>query len=104
MKILAVDPGESNGYARLTLQPDKTITDPAIGTLKRREFYQELAKLVRGIDVIVAESFLVRPKNARLGNFDWNQMPASQVIGALDFLSIQLSIPLVLQPPSIKPI
>jgi hypothetical protein len=103
MKILAVDPGEHNGYAVLTLNDEKRIVDPRIGTLLRLPFYKELSLLVRGVNVIVAEDFLVRPRNAKKGDFDWNPVPAAQVIGALEFLATNLAIPIVRQQPSIKP-
>jgi hypothetical protein len=105
MRILAVDPGESNGWCILELQPDKRIKLINYGTDKKMDFYSRLSNLTQSIDydVIVAEDFKVRPGYAKQGAFDWNRMPAPQVLGVLEFLSVVHKIPFVLQQPSLKP-
>jgi hypothetical protein len=67
-------------------------------------FYEWLEKELPPIDLMVVEDFKIRPNEARRGTFDWNQMVAPKVIGALEYVASVLKIPLKLQQPSIKPV
>ena len=46
----------------------------------------ELSDHIKDSDLVIVESFLVRPKEARKGAFDYDPMETPQVIGALKLL------------------
>jgi hypothetical protein len=107
LRILAVDPGESNGWCLLDLNEDRTVHLVTFGTEKKLVFYRKLREWMQTdyeLDAVIAEDFKVRPINAKTGSFDWNRMPAPQVLGVLEFFAQSMTIPFVLQQPSIKPV
>ena len=100
--ILGVDPGKTTGLSLIEVI-EKKITLKMVRE-SRDETAVDWLDLLQEADVVVLEDFLVRPKNARTGSFDWNDMVAPRVIGAVTALSQVLHKKLVKQQPSIKPI
>ncbi len=100
--VLGIDPGKTTGLGLIE------VLAPSIKLKTMRESKDETAAdyldLLREADVIVVENFQVRPDKARTGSFDWNDMIAPQVIGAIRAVSASLGKTIVLQPPSIKPV
>ena len=102
MKILGVDPGKTTGLALIEIV-DRV---PHIRWMdESRDVtgldYKDKIQLV---DVVVMENFLVRPNKAKRGAFDWSDMVAPRVIGAVTSLAAQFDTKLVIQEPSIKPV
>lgn len=105
LRILAVDPGESNGWAILDYTAEGGIVPVATGTTRKEEFYKALdEKLLDSVNFLVVEDFTVRPNYAKSGAFDWDRMSACQVIGAIHFISTTRAIPMLLQSASVKPV
>jgi len=105
MILLAVDPGESNGYVKLRFNADSKVIDLLDGgTLLRTEFFQYLLDKIDDVVEFVVEDFRVRPHMAKAGAFDQNRMVACQVIGALEFRAYMVKAGFHLQPASIKPV
>lgn len=103
MRIFAVDPGESNGWCILEAVNRKACVI-SFGVEKRLDFYSRLEALFSDVDRVICEGWLTRPKDAKIGAFDWDSMPAAQVIGALECYSLMRGIPFVIQQPSMKPV
>jgi hypothetical protein len=80
-KILALDPGKTTGWACITVT-DKIIHLGQFGNCKDMELV-ELVPYIEDADVVVYESFYVRPDMAMSGKFNWSEMPALKVIGSL---------------------
>lgn len=100
-RILAIDPGVSNGYALIQVEFEPLeLWLLKIGTLKESELFELVQDLQ--FDEMVVEAFRNRPQQARKGAFDWASNETSQVIGALKLLAAQKKIPLVLQEPAQK--
>ena len=102
MIILGVDPGKTTGLAMIQVEEKK------ISLLATRESKDTTAldflDWIQQSDVVVVESFYVRPKKARTGAFDWDQMIAPQVIGSVTTLTKSQGKVLQMQPPGIKPV
>jgi len=100
--ILGIDPGKHTGLGMIEVIEDK------IHLRTMRESLDvtctDYLDLLGQADVIVVEDFLLRPTKAREGAFDWNNMVAPRVIGAITAQLAGLKKPLVLQQPSIKPV
>lgn len=104
MKILAIDPGKTTGWAQIDLESNKKITLCPFGTTKDTEL-TELIPQIRESGIIVYEAWLTRPKHLQRGAFDWDPMITPQVIGSLKTLCKVLGKPVpVEQQPSIKPV
>ena len=80
-KILALDPGKTTGWATITVH-DKHISLGQFGNSTDMELVS-LSQQIQDADVIVYESFYVRPDMAMSGKFNWQEMPALKVIGSL---------------------
>lgn len=94
MKLLALDPGQSNGWA---IYKDGAID--SFGTLQwEAEFLDWFME--QDPDIIVAEDYIIRPK-AYDHNFD--KGVALQVLGAVKLHARRLGVPVVLQQPALKP-
>jgi len=102
MKILGCDPGKTTGLGMIEVD-GKTIKLVSMRESKDVTCSDYL-DLLQEADQIVLEGFLTRPKNARAGNFDWDDMVAPRVIGAVTALAHAFQKPLVIQQPAIKPV
>lgn len=100
--ILAIDPGGTTGWAYVKLQDRKCVL-LQFGKTKD-PMLKELHPYLDESDYFVVEDFQVRPNKAREGAFDWDRMETPKVIGAAEMLADLKGVPLVLQPPSIKPV
>lgn len=84
MRILALDPGVSTGFASLDTQLKNPLV--GIGVWKpREELWSELETYTHNLfDVIVIENYTNRPKSA--GGFDhtWDQGATHRVIGGIE--------------------
>lgn len=107
MRILALDPGQHNGYGILRTLENRTIMVERFGVLEKEDFYEQLPDLIsengNKVDVVVVEDFKTRPNKARVGAFDWSQMVAPKVIGAIEFACHLWVVDMVLQQPAVKP-
>lgn len=103
MILLGIDPGGTTGWAQAELQEDMEIKPINFGESKDITG-QELIPMIDGSDIIVVENFLIDPRYARSGAFDYDDMIAPQVIGAIRTLCSQRDKEIVLQPASIKPV
>lgn len=104
MRLLGVDPGESVGWCLIDYTREFGIVPVLTGTYKREEFYKNLNEnLIPQTNFIVCEDFAVRPNYARSGAFDWDRLPACKVIGALEYVTANSAIPMLLQSASVKP-
>ena len=103
MKILGIDPGRTTGWAMLTFNDKGINTTLNFGETKDLNLL-EIQNRIEEADQVVYESFLLRPKQARKGSFDWDPMETPQVIGSLKLLCRQLGKPIAEQNPSIKPV
>lgn len=101
MKILGFDPGKTTGWAMMEVE-NKKILPLNLGQDKDMSMRQQIEN-IKSADLVVIEDFLVDPKFARKGAFDYNDMPASQVIGSLKTLCEMSDKKFVLQGASVKP-
>jgi hypothetical protein len=81
VRILAIDPGKTTGWATITVEDNKIYLG-VFGNSTDMELI-ELKDLIESSDVIVYEGFWVRPDMAKAGHFNWDEMPALKVIGSL---------------------
>lgn len=102
MIVLGIDPGKVTGWA-LVKTEDKKMSPMNFGH-SRDQTALELQPQIEKAEIVVIESFLVRPKNARRGAFDYDDMVAPRVIGAVTTLATLLGKQVVMQPASIKPV
>lgn len=101
--LLGVDPGKTTGWAQAELGDDKVIKPINFGeTLDPTGL--ELFDFMKESDFIIVESFLIDPRYARSGAFDYDDMIAPQVIGSLKTLAAQIGKEIVTQPSSVKPV
>jgi hypothetical protein len=105
MEIVAgFDPGLTTGFAIISIS-GKKITPVRVGEIKNGlKGLQEFNTILSEVNHVAIEGFLVRPKNARQGSFDWDPMIAPQVIAQLRTLCELSSLPYKIQQPSIKPV
>lgn len=89
--ILAVDPGDTTGWAILSMQG--ILAD--MGQVKLDKLHDFLDSLV-DIDTIVIENFRVRPGV----NFSWSELATIQVIGAFGYKAHLLKAKFVKQEPA----
>lgn len=100
--ILGVDPGKHTGLGMIQVVDKKIIPVTILESLDVT--CMEYLNLLEQADVIVVENFLVRPTNAKSGSFDWSDMVAPRVIGAITAQAAMLGKKIHLQEPSIKPV
>jgi hypothetical protein len=103
VKIFAIDPGKTTGWANIEVK-DKEIQLGIFGITKDTTLV-ELIPNIKEADVVIYEAWLTRPKHLQRGAFDWDPMITPQVIGSLLTLCKALERPVpVRQQPSIKPV
>jgi hypothetical protein len=103
MRIFAIDPGKSTGWAEIYLE-DKLIKLSEFGVTKDTTLVELIPK-IKSADHLVYEAWLTRPKHLQRGAFDWDPMITPQVIGSFLTLCKALEKPVpVKQQPSIKPV
>ena len=101
--LLGIDPGKTTGWAQAELGEDRIIKPTNFGeTLDPTGL--ELLEMMKESDYIIVESFLVDPRFARSGAFDYDAMIAPQVIGSLKTLAAQIGKEIAMQPSSVKPV
>jgi hypothetical protein len=103
MKLLGIDPGKHIGWAVVSVSPEKKMVVHSLGVSEDLTL-DELSDHIKDSDLLIIESFLVRPKEARKGAFDYDPMETPQVIGALKLLCHLYKKPFVEQNPSVKPV
>ncbi len=93
--ILALDPGESTGWALGT--DERAIRG---GTCKRNHL--EVAQLIKDErpDIIVLERFNLYPGMAK--SLAWNSFYPCEVIGVIKYMAMSMGITIVEQAPSVK--
>jgi hypothetical protein len=97
IKITALDPGKTTGWAVIYVK-DKTVTLGPFGETKDMTLV-DIKEHLQNATVVLYEGFWIRPDKSRQGSFDWNQMPAPQVIGSLLTLCKLFEVPVVKQQP-----
>ena len=102
-KVLGLDPGKTTGVALILIE-NQVIKPPLYFGECKDTTLLEIGELFLAADVVVIEDFKTRPKKARQGAFDWDDMVAPQVIGAAKVLAAQYKTPWVLQQPALKPV
>lgn len=103
MLLLGIDPGGTTGWAKAELDEDHIIRPVDFGETTDPTGI-ELMPFLQEADRIIVENFLIDPRYARSGAFDYDSMIAPQVIGSLKTLVSQIGKEIVLQPSSIKPV
>jgi hypothetical protein len=103
MKLLGIDPGKHIGWAVVSVSPEKKMLVHEFGVSMDLTL-DELSDHIKDSDLLIIESFLVRPKEARRGAFDYDPMETPQVIGALKLLCHLYGKRFVEQNPSVKPV
>lgn len=88
MKLLAIDPGESMGWAifnsnKLIAYGTEKLSKPDMPELFEWLTYPGEDTVIDNIDVLVIERYIMRPKSAGGFNHDWNSGFTLQVIGGL---------------------
>lgn len=101
--ILALDPGKNTGWGMIRVADGRTLPTGQLGVCLDQTLLELEPQFVEA-DLIVCESFEVRPKLARAGAFDWDPMETPQVIGAMKALAKRLNKKVVMQSPSVKPV
>jgi hypothetical protein len=96
LRILAVDPGSTTGYAVIEEGQVATFGSPT-GQDEIWQWYEWIED--QYFDVFVIEDFRIRPGV----NFSWSQLFPIQVIGALKYLAWKKGAEIVIQQASIKP-
>ena len=100
--IVGFDPGKTTGYAILSLK-DRKMTPLDFGE-STDETLQDLMPHIERSQIVVIEGFWINPQKARGGHFDYDDMIAPQVIGALQMKGRELGKDVHIQPSSIKPV
>lgn len=100
--ILGIDPGKRTGLGMIKVI-DKTIS---LHSMKESldVTCSDYLDLLQEADFVVVESFRVRPHEAKRGSFDWDDMVAPRVIGAIEAQLSNLKKKPIYQEPSIKPV
>ncbi len=95
MRLLALDPGESTGWA---IFQDAGIED--FGTLKKHEVEDWL--IDQKPDVVVVEDYKIRPN--KFNAHAWSSPYTLQLIGSIKTIFKMKGIQVILQQPSVKPV
>lgn len=107
MKVLAIDPGERVGWATFEVAaqspeggpPELTVVNHGIAFLK--DFALKYMKVVKDYDVVVYETFRLRPTSAKA--MIGNDFPVVQLIGMVKLGAwLHPQVKLVSQGPVIK--
>lgn len=104
-RALGIDPGKTTGYSLVVGDPatKKISATTEFGWMKD-ESIEEVRRIIEGgLDVVVCESFLVRPVKARAGHFDNSDMVAPRMIGKIELLCEMHGVDLHMQPAAVKP-
>lgn len=104
MKLLGIDPGKTTGWAILNLDEESRKLTPGVFGESTDESALEIQRLIQECDLVVIESFLLRPTYARKGKFDYDDMVAPRVIGAVQTLCKMNDTEYKMQPASVKPV
>jgi hypothetical protein len=102
-KLFGIDPGESTGWASVTLAETGVLKIVEFG-ISRDLTTHELSDQIADHDLMIVESFLVDPAMSRTGAFDHSDMKTVQVIGALKLQSRLHGTPIVEQSRTVKPL
>ena len=102
MKLLGLDPGKTTGWALVSLE-GRDLKPIDFGHDKEPSMVDQTSH-IKDADLVIIESFLVDPRYAKAGAFNYDDMIAPQVIGSLKTLCKMLDTPYVLQPASVKPV
>jgi len=103
-RVLALDPGGSTGWAVVHQDESRKTKVVDFGILRKDLTLTGIEHWFAKVDLVVCESFLTRPKEARTGAFDYDPMETSQVIGVAKVLARLHSVPIVEQSASVKPV
>ena len=101
--LLGIDPGKTTGWAVAELGENRRIVPKNFGH-STDPTGLELLEMMKESDYIIVEDFLVDPRFARSGAFDYDSMIAPQVIGSIKTLAAQVKKEIVMQPASVKPV
>lgn len=93
MRILAIDPGGTTGYA--VLEDGKPTH---MGQIDSSDILRWINSLTKP-DVLILENYRVRPGHKR-----WDETQPSQLIGAFKLKAAEWGIEPVMQEPAIKPV
>ena len=84
MTILGIDPGKTTGWATIRIE-DGRIRPGLVGTTTDMTLV-EIQEHIQEADVVVYEGWRTRPDMAKAGKFNWQTVPAEQVVGSLKTL------------------
>lgn len=101
--LLGIDPGKTTGWAMAELGDDRVIKPTNFGETSDTSAL-ELLPHIKEADIVIIESFLIDPRYARSGAFDYDDMIAPQVIGSIKTLCVQEKKEIAMQPSSVKPV
>lgn len=90
---MAFDPGDTTGYAKVEVEPDKEVWVLRKGTFPWPEGMDDAIRMSLDTDIVIAEDFIVR--QPLIGS----KIEAIKVIGVLEFV---VGHKLVLQQPAEK--
>lgn len=93
-KILALDPGETMGWATFNMPLRKIISGQSVMTVNRAHEIDELIHIAQP-DLVVMEDYKVYAWKAK--EHSWADLFTPKLIGAIDYVTERLSIPLVMQ-------
>lgn len=96
-KYLAVDPGNSTGWAAFTKNGDIITFDTAKG---REAVYQVLAS--QAPELLICEDYRLFPWKAK--EQSWSSLETVRIIGAIEYYAWLNKVEIVLQEPKIKKI
>lgn len=100
VKILAIDPGNSTGLARLDTEKEPVIT--WVATAKPREKLWDMLATRYDVDVVVIEDYINRPSSAKGFDHTWDKGATHRVIGSIEHWAWEYGLPVVFQQPTIK--
>lgn len=101
-KIVGTDPGQATGYAWIEIMDDRRIKILDIGVVKGIENLEDLHTILEQSDMLVIESFHVRPQDAH--KLIYRELHAPEAIGMLKGLAKKVGIDFQMQSPSLKPV
>lgn len=102
MKLLAIDPGDTTGWA--TWDTVKGNLPLNFGNVKADDLFEWVSLQEGSFDVVVVEDYIPRPP--KHGGFDhtYAKINTLRYIGAIQYHCYLNGMKFVLQPPSIKPV
>jgi hypothetical protein len=102
-QLLGIDPGESTGWAVVTLAENGVLKVIDFGVSKDLTTY-DLTGHIQSCDLMVVENFLIDPAKSKTGAFDHSDMKTIQVIGALQLQARLHDKRVALQSRAVKPV